>query len=119
MNHCSGAAGAQGCTRDIVDRPTSRIATRLAAQHSRRAIEDLRARTATVALCQPWVHSMTAICRWFGSQNGAQGRGEPGQEPAPRQYRGPECDDLSSNRHPTLSFCLRMISAQTRSAFVS
>src|SRR5258705_5802126 len=30
-----------------------------------------------------------------------------------------ERDDFSSNRHPTLSFCLSMISAQTRSAFVA
>src|SRR5450631_1137831 len=28
-------------------------------------------------------------------------------------------DDFSSNRHPDLSFCLSMISAQTRSAFVA
>jgi hypothetical protein len=30
-----------------------------------------------------------------------------------------EHDDFSSNRHPALSFCLSMISAQTRSAFVA
>ena len=30
-----------------------------------------------------------------------------------------ERDDFSSNRHPALSFCLSMISAQTRSAFVA
>jgi len=29
-----------------------------------------------------------------------------------------ERDDFSSNRHPAQSFCLSMISAQTRSAFV-
>jgi hypothetical protein len=30
-----------------------------------------------------------------------------------------ERDDVSSNRHLALSFCLSMISAQTRSAFVA
>ena len=30
-----------------------------------------------------------------------------------------ERDDFSSNRHPALYFCLSMISAQTRSAFVA
>jgi len=30
-----------------------------------------------------------------------------------------ERDNFSSNRHPALSFCLSMISAQTRSAFVA
>jgi hypothetical protein len=30
-----------------------------------------------------------------------------------------ERDDLSSNRHPALVYCLSMISAQTRSAFVA
>jgi hypothetical protein len=32
---------------------------------------------------------------------------------------GLEQDDFSSNRHPVLSFCWSMISAQTRSAFVA
>ena len=35
------------------------------------------------------------------------------------EVAGPKRDEIRMNRHRALGFCLRMISAQTRSAFVA
>jgi hypothetical protein len=48
-----------------------------------------------------------------------QSRREAARSHARAAFYGLERDDFSSKRHLALSFCLSMISAQTRSAFVA